>query len=256
MGSGSGRLLEGVGATFGNGRLTALIGRNGAGKSTLLRALAGLNRSYGGEILLDGTDLRRLGAPRLAKAVAVVTTQRTRIPNLSCRQVVAIGRAPYTDWLGRLGDRDRRIVDAALDQVGMADYASRTMDKMSDGECQRIMIARALAQDTPTILLDEPTSFLDLPNRYQLAELLQHLAHEQGKCVLFSTHELDVAMRLCDDIALIDDGRLYHLPVAEMAASGHLSRLFGTAAMPDYGFLSPQDGNGKDNIQGKTTGND
>ena len=114
----------------------------------------------------------------------------------------------------------------SLASVGMTDYASRTMDKMSDGECQRIMIARALAQDTPIILLDEPTSFLDIPNRYELVALLQRLVREEDKCVLFSTHELDVALRMCDSIALIDDGALHHLPVDEMAASGHIQRLF------------------------------
>ena len=116
----------------------------------------------------------------------------------------------------------------AISSVGMESYALRTMDTMSDGECQRIMIARALAQDTPVILLDEPTSFLDMPNRYELVALLQSLAHNQGKCVLFSTHELDVALQMCDSIALVDDGALYHLSVPEMVSSGHIQRLFRT----------------------------
>ena len=102
----------------------------------------------------------------------------------------------------------------------------RTMDTMSDGECQRIMIARALAQDTPIMMLDEPTSFLDMPNRYELVSLLRILSHEKGKCILFSTHELDVALRMCDSIALVDDGALHHLPVTDMVESGHIQRLF------------------------------
>ena len=160
--------------------------------------------------------------------MAFVTTERTRIANLRCEDVVAIGRAPYTNWIGRLQEADREIVARSLADVGMGAYADRTMDKMSDGECQRFMIARALAQDTPAMLLDEPTSFLDMPTRYELVALLRKLAREQGKCVLFSTHELDVAMQMCDSIALIDHGTLRHLPVDEMARSGHIQRLFHT----------------------------
>ncbi len=117
----------------------------------------------------------------MAKKLAFVTTERTRIANLKCEDVVAVGRAPYTDWIGRMQDADKEIVARSLASVGMEAYAHRTMDKMSDGECQRIMIARALAQQTPVILLDEPTSFLDLPNRYELCSLLARLAHDEGQ---------------------------------------------------------------------------
>jgi iron complex transport system ATP-binding protein len=114
----------------------------------------------------------------------------------------------------------------SLEKVGMASYAFRTMDKMSDGECQRIMIARALAQQTPIILLDEPTSFLDMPNRYDLCRLLANLAHEDNKCIIFSTHELDIAQSLCDTIALIDSPYMYHQPTPEMIHSGYIKKLF------------------------------
>lgn len=226
IGFGSRILLDNVDATFSRGQLTALIGRNGTGKSTLLRAVAGLNRNWSGRIMLEGRPLLGMSAPELAKTLAFVTTERTRIPNLRCEDVVAIGRAPYTNWIGRMQPVDREIVMDAIRSVGMESYALRTMDTMSDGECQRIMIARALAQDTPAILLDEPTSFLDMPNRYELATLLRALAHERNKCVIFSTHELDVALQTCDTIALVDNGALYHLPVPEMVASGHIQRLF------------------------------
>ena len=121
-----------------------------------------------------------------------------KIANLACEDVVALGRAPYTNWIGRMQETDRDIVARSLRLVGMEAFARKTMDRMSDGECQRILIARALAQDTPVILLDEPTAFLDLPNRYELATLLRRLAHDEGKCILFSTHDLDVALGLCD----------------------------------------------------------
>lgn len=239
IGYGDRRLYDHVDATFSDGQLTAFIGRNGTGKSTLLRAIAGLNPHYEGEILLDGRDIRKMRPGELAKTIAFVTTERTRIANLRCEDVVAIGRAPYTNWIGRLQDADREIVMKSLASVGMSDYASRTMDKMSDGECQRIMIARALAQDTPAILLDEPTSFLDMPNRYELVALLRKLAHDEGKCVVFSTHELDVALRMCDTIALVDDGALYHLPATAMASSGHIQRLFHSPGFSAGDILGP-----------------
>ena len=155
------RLLDKVDASFKRGQLTALIGRNGTGKSTLLRAIAGLNHNYCGKILLDGHCIANMRTPEKARQLAFVTTERTRIANLRCEDVVAIGRAPYTNWIGRMQPQDREIVMRSLSSVGMEAYAGRTMDKMSDGECQRIMIARALAQETPVILLDEPTSFLE-----------------------------------------------------------------------------------------------
>lgn len=219
-------LLEDVATSFEKGTLTSLIGRNGTGKSTLLRAIAGLNPRYTGLILLDGSDIHRLSAGMLARKLAFVSTQRTRIPSMRCVDAVAMGRAPYTNWIGRMQKEDEEIVMRSLSEVGMEEFAQRTLDTMSDGECQRVMIARALAQDTPVILLDEPTSFLDMPSRYDLVNLLRRLAHEQGKCILFSTHELDIATEKCDAVAFIDTPRLIHLPSAEFMASGHLDSLW------------------------------
>ena len=226
IGYGEHKLLEHVAATFNNGKLTAIIGRNGTGKSTLLRAVASLNPHYSGEIAADGRNIKSLSPQTMAKTIAFVNTERTRIANLRCEDVVAIGRAPYTNWIGRLQEADREAVGRALAAVGMSDFAQRGIDTLSDGECQRVMIARALAQDTPTILLDEPTSFLDMPNRYELVALLRHLAHDEGKCVVFSTHELDIALLLCDSIALLDTPQLHCLPAPLMRESGHIERLF------------------------------
>lgn len=220
-------LLEQVSASFEVGQLTALIGRNGSGKSTLLRALAGLNEQYAGEILLNEKSIRTLDAHTRSTRIAFVTTERVRIANLRCRDVVALGRAPYTNWIGRMQEEDRLLVEHALEVVGMGSFADRTMDRMSDGECQRVMIARALAQQTPIILLDEPTSFLDLPNRYELCRLLSRLAHEEQRCILFSTHELEIARTMCDSIALVDNPHLHHLPTDEMVRSGLIKRTFG-----------------------------
>ena len=227
LGYGARRLLEGVTTRFEAGTLTALIGRNGAGKSTLLRALAGLEPLQAGAITIEGTPIAELDGAEAARRVAFVATDKVRIANLPCEDLVALGRAPYTNWIGRLQAVDREIVADALAKVGMSDFARKTMDRMSDGECQRVMIARALAQQTPVILLDEPTAFLDMPNRYELCRLLQRLAHDEQKAIIFSTHELDIASKMCDSIALIDTPQLLHQSAAEMAAGGAIERLFG-----------------------------
>ena len=219
-------LLRDVSASVPPGSLTALIGRNGTGKSTLLRTVAGLGAAASGGIELCGKPHAALTPLQRASTVSFVTTDKVRIANLACEDVVALGRAPYTNWIGRMQETDRDIVARSLRLVGMEAFACKTMDRMSDGECQRILIARALAQDTPVILLDEPTAFLDLPNRYSLAMLLRQLAHDEQKCILFSTHDLDVALSLCDSVALIDTPALHHLPADEMARSGLIERLF------------------------------
>lgn len=226
IGFGARTLLSKVNAVFGTGTLTALIGRNGSGKSTLLRAIAGLNRHYSGQILIDGHSLDKLSTPAMARTVALVTTERIRIGNFRCYDIVAAGRAPYTNWLGRMQQSDRHIVEESLEAVGMLEFADRSIDTLSDGETQRIMIARALAQSTPVMLLDEPTSFLDMPSRYELCEFLADLAHDSRRTILFSTHELDIALDIADTIALIDSPTLTVLPAAEMRDSDALRRLF------------------------------
>lgn len=228
---GSRTLLQDASTHIPQGTLTALIGRNGTGKSTLLRAIAGLGTIASGNVELCGHTLATLTPQQRASTIAFVTTDKVRIANLPCEDVVALGRAPYTNWIGRMQDADRTIVYQALEKVGMSAFAHKTMDTMSDGECQRVMIARALAQDTPVILLDEPTAFLDLPNRYALATLLRRLAHEEQKCIFFSTHDLDIALSLCDSVALIDTPQLHHMSTDQMAVSGLVERLFAGAGI-------------------------
>lgn len=228
LGYGERILLHDISASIPAGSLTALLGRNGTGKSTLLRAIAGLGEIRTGSVRLCGSELTALAPHRRAATVSFVTTDKVRIANLTCEEVVSLGRAPYTNWIGRIQDADREIVARALTLTGMESFADKTMDTLSDGECQRIMIARALAQDTPVILLDEPTAFLDLPNRYELCTLLRRLARHEGKCIFFSTHDLDIALSLCDSVALVDPPTLHHLPTDEMVRSGHIERLFAS----------------------------
>lgn len=211
-------LLEHADAFFSKSKLTALIGRNGSGKSTMMKAICGLNQNYDGEILIGGENIRDIQPTRLSYLIAYVNTQRPRISNLKCSEIVALGRSPYTAWHGSLSLRDNEMIERAIDLVGMKDYMLRNFNSLSDGEAQKIMIARAIAQDTPVILLDEPTSFLDLPTRFEIVNLLKKLTMENHKTVIFSTHELNIALKLSDFISLFHNEKLINLPVEEMIA--------------------------------------
>ena len=216
---GSRTILRDVSFHLHKGELCALVGRNGAGKSTLLRALTSNSST-----LLDGTPIAGLSPEKLAQTVAIVTTERIRIENLSVTDLVAMGRAPYTNWMGHLQEIDREIVSKAIEAVGMSDFAERDTSSLSDGELQRAMIARAIAQQTPIIMLDEPTAFLDIPTRFEVCRLLAELAHKEGKAILFSTHDIDAALPVCDSFAIIDNCRLYQLPTDVAAAE--MERIF------------------------------
>ena len=226
LGYGTHILLQNISTQIENGHLVALLGRNGTGKSTLLRSIIGLEKPIAGNIYIEGDNIMQLAPEEVARRISLVTTDKVRVPNLRCKDVVALGRTPYTNWIGHLQEEDKQKVAEALKLVNMCNYADKSMDKMSDGECQRIMIARALAQDTAVILLDEPTAFLDLPNRYELCLLLKKLVKEEGKCIIFSTHDLDIALSLCDTVMLIDNPQLHTLSTSAMIKSGHIERLF------------------------------
>lgn len=182
------------------GEMVCMLGPNGCGKSTLLRTLAGLQPALSGEYKIQNSD-------RPEKSVALVLTERLSMDNTTVHDVVAMGRYPYTSFLGGLSEQDEEIIAASLQAVGFDLLALNSslspFNAHSDGEKQRILIAKALAQQTPIILLDEPTAHLDLPHRILILRLLRQLAHEQGKTVLISTHELDLALALSDRILLM-----------------------------------------------------
>ncbi len=226
LGYGERLLFEDTDLGFGWGEFTALVGRNGTGKSTLLRTIAGLQKPLRGQIVVDGRPLPELEPRRIASLISFVSTDEVRVTNLRVADVVGLGRAPYTNWIGRLSDDDRAHVERALGLVGMSAFATKSMDTLSDGERQRVMIARALAQDTPIILLDEPTAFLDLPNKYEICLLLRELAHKQGKSIIFSTHDLGIALELCDTLAMICDGRFCYGTAAQLVERNEIQQLF------------------------------
>ena len=226
LGYGERVLMADASVGFGWGELTALIGRNGTGKSTLLRTIAALAKPQRGVITIAGSDVASLTMKEVAGQIAFVSTDDVRVQNLYVWDVVSLGRAPYTNWVGRLTAEDRAKVEESLRLVGMEQFAEASMDSLSDGERQRVMIARALAQDTPIILLDEPTAFLDLPNKYEICLLLRRLAHKEGKCILFSTHDLSIAIELCDTIAMIEGGEFRYGTAEMLIEEGAMQRLF------------------------------
>lgn len=185
------------------GSLISLIGTNGAGKSTLLRTLASLQAPLSGTIKIDGHNIHQMPNQLKARLLAVVLTEKIDIDNLTVRQLVSMGRFPYTNWLGALSDADNRIIDKALADVNLSHKAESSINRISDGEKQRAVIAKALAQDTPLILLDEPTAHLDLPNRIETMLLLQRLSVSTNKTFILSTHELDLALQISDRIWLM-----------------------------------------------------
>ena len=209
-------LLSGLDITAGRGEMTALIGRNGCGKSTLIRTISGVLEAVSGEIFHDGIPVSGKSRLERARTMSYVGTGRPRIPYLKCREAVAMGRAPWTGWTGHLGEEDRKMVDKALLLTGMQGYSERDMDGLSDGECQKIMIARALAQDTPVMLLDEPTAFLDVPGKHQTMSILRQLA-TGGKTILFSTHDVELAMSAADRVWIFNPPHIVDMDSVNLA---------------------------------------
>ena len=191
-------------AALSAGELTCLIGPNGAGKSTLLRTIAGFQPAISGEVILDGKSISTYTHTELSRLIGIVLTDNTQIRNLSVFDVVAMGRMPYTGFWGRLTKADRKIVSECLEMVGVSHLASQMIDTLSDGERQKTMIAKSIAQQTPVILLDEPTAFLYYPNKVGIMMMLRSLAHDMGKTILLSIHDIDLALQTADNIWMMD----------------------------------------------------
>ena len=215
-------------ATLQAGELTCLLGPNGAGKSTLLRTLAAFQPPLSGEMLLDGQLLQEYTAQQLAMRIGVVLTERPSIKGMRVREMVAMGRSPYTGFWGGLKAEDEKAVDEAIAQVGIRNLERRQVDTLSDGERQKVMIAKALAQQTPIIFLDEPTAFLDFPSKVEMLLLLRRLAREMQKTVFLSTHDIELALQTADRLWLMgrDTEELIIGTPRELAATGALPRFF------------------------------
>jgi iron complex transport system ATP-binding protein len=225
VGHGREPLLRDINLAVPKGSLTAMLGVNGIGKSTLLRCLAGLTRPHAGTVLVDGSDLHALSPLDRARRVAVVLSGRPSAGLVDVRTLVGLGRQPWTGVMGRFAERDDRAVDAAMEQAGIRDLADRMVQELSDGEAQRVMLARALAQDTPVLLLDEPTAFLDVVNRVTVHALLRALA-SGGRTVLYTTHDVAAALDGSDRIILLTRGGCWQGTPREAMATGALEQAF------------------------------
>lgn len=187
-----------------SGKLACLIGENGVGKSTLLKTLTGFLPKLEGSLLLDGKDISEFSQRALARQISIVLTQKPDVQNLTVEEIVGLGRSPYTGFFGKLHANDQQIVDESITAVGIEKLKNRMIQTLSDGERQKVMIAKALAQQTPVIFLDEPTAFLDFSSKVETFQLLQRMAHEMGKLVLLSTHDLELAVRFSDTLLQVN----------------------------------------------------
>ena len=249
-------VVDGLQLALRAGELVCLLGPNGAGKSTLLRTLAGLQPPLAGHIWLEGEELGQLSAQALARRLSIVLTERVDVGNLSAWGLVALGRHPYTDWTGRLSPQDRAVVEWAIQAVGATELAPRLVSELSDGERQKVMIARALAQEPRLMLLDEPTAFLDLPRRVEIMGMLRVLAQETRRAILLSTHDLDLALRSADRIWLLaQDGSLQTGAPEDLVLSGAFQATFrsdGVEFDPQAGsFRISQNGAGTVHLLGE-----
>jgi iron complex transport system ATP-binding protein len=213
-----------INATLIPGELTSLLGSNGVGKSTLLRTLSTFLPPLQGEMILEGQVLSKLSNAQLSRLIGVVLTERPDVQNMSVRDMVSMGRSPYTGFWGRLTDEDNKFVSEAMKLAGITALEHRMFNTLSDGERQKVMIAKVLAQQTPVVLLDEPTAFLDFPSKVEMLRLLRRLAHDMQKIIFLSTHDVELALQLSDRLWIMYPGEVVIGKPAELSQNGELTR--------------------------------
>lgn len=208
------------------GQMTCLIGTNGAGKSTLMRTIAAFQNPLGGSVKLMGKDMTEYSDAQLARLIGVVLTEKVDITNMTVTEMVGLGRSPYTGFWGTLSSEDKEIVRESIEMVGVESLATRMIQTLSDGERQKVMIAKALAQQTQVILLDEPTAYLDYPSKVEVMQLLKRLSRQAEKAILLSTHDLELALQMADTLWLMNKESGLHIGSPhELAEQGFLSSL-------------------------------
>lgn len=220
-------VAEGITANIHSGELTCLLGANGIGKSTLLRTLSAFQPKLAGEVFVQGKEIASYTEKQLSTLLSVVLTEKCDVKNMSARELIGLGRSPYTGFWGTLTEDDKQMVDKAISLVKIENLANRMVDTLSDGERQKVMIAKALAQDTPIIFLDEPTAFLDFPSKVEIMQLLHRLSRKTNKTIFLSTHDLELALQIADKIWLIDKQSSVTIGTPEdLSLSGKLSSFF------------------------------
>ena len=224
-------LARGLDLSLRKGKLVGLLGPNGVGKSTLLRTLARMQKPLAGRVLLGGKELATMKPLALARRLSLVLTVAPPPNLMNGYSLVALGRQPHSDWLGRLSAADHSAVNWALDAVGGADLADKPLAQLSDGQRQKLMIARALAQEADVMLLDEPTAYLDLPRRVETMQLLKELAHSAARAILVSTHDLDLALRSCDQLWLMSENSIITGAPEDLVLADGLGKTFRAASL-------------------------
>ncbi|EDM43412.1 iron(III) ABC transporter, ATP-binding protein, putative [unidentified eubacterium SCB49] len=208
------------------GELIALVGPNGIGKSTLIRTITGMEKPIAGSIKVSEVDIKNLSPAQLASQISVVLTETLASRNLTVYELIALGRQPYTNWLGVLSDNDKEAVTKAITITETTDLQHKKCFELSDGELQRVLIARALAQDTAVIILDEPTSHLDLYHKAYVLKLLKRLTVEEGKTIFFSTHEIGISLGLADKMLVLQKDAISFNTPKKLAQEGVFNTLF------------------------------
>lgn len=224
-------LLPHLNAGARRGEMIAVIGRNGIGKSTLLRTLAGLQKSLGGKVLYFDRPIESYSRMELAQRIGYISTEVIKVSNMSVYDLVALGRFPHTNWIGKVGMNDNEVIADALDKTSMMAFAGKFISELSDGERQKAMIARILAQDTGIMIMDEPTAFLDVASKYEILHLMHLLSTDSNKTIIFSTHDLQMAINQADKIWLILENELVEGAPEDLMLSGAFEHLFDTSAI-------------------------
>ncbi len=219
-------IAENLNLNLEQGKLIALIGGNGIGKSTLLRTLCGIQPPLSGEVFLKEKALLTYSPVALAQQLSLVLTEKLPPSNLTVYELVALGRQPYTNWLGKLSEDDKTQINRAIELTQIASLTEKKHFEISDGQLQKVLVARALAQDTPLIILDEPTTHLDLLHKVSLFKLLKKLAQETNKCILFSTHDIDLAIQLADDMIVMTEESIVQDEPCNLIAKGIFDQIF------------------------------
>ncbi|AVR46662.1 ABC transporter ATP-binding protein [Christiangramia fulva] len=219
-------VASGIGLEISEGELVAVIGVNGAGKSTLLKTLSGILQPVEGKVFIDEKELNFIQHEDLARMVSLVLTEQFLSKNLKVFELIALGRQPYTNWIGRLTQNDLKKILEAMKLVDIEAVKNKKCHELSDGQFQKVLIARALAQDTPLIILDEPTNHLDLYHKAYVLKLLQRLSKETGKAIIFASHEINLAVQLCDRLIIIKDGKAISGTPSELVKSETFKGLF------------------------------
>jgi iron complex transport system ATP-binding protein len=236
-------IVENLDLSLNSGEVVCLLGPNGVGKSTLIRTLAGMQTALAGQVMIGGDPIAGLDRLTLAKRISVMLTERTAPLMMTARELVALGRFPHTNWFNQFSDADDQAVEDALNAVGAGALADRLLSELSDGERQKVMIARSLAQQPLVLMMDEPTAFLDLPRRMEMMYLLKRVARERDCAVLLSTHDLDLALRHADQVWLMrENGQIESGNAPELLESGAFSRAFGARFDEFYDFRQKQVG--------------